>query len=505
MKKVQNLLAMVLVVLLVFSIGSAMASQSATEQAMGGTVKIALGSEPDSLDPMQSAATDTSAVMMNVFEGLLGFNQKGEFVPAIAESYTVSEDELTYTFTIKQGITFHDGNDCTAKDVKYTYEKLAGLSGGDPLSTTLNEVLAKVETPDDYTVVLNLNHKDAGFLTKAILSICEEGYDDNASLPIGTGPFKFVSYEPGQKLVLEKNEAYSTREDRMPSIDRAEFVIMTDENAKLMALKSGTLDIAGISSSNVDALGDNFAIVQGPQNMVQVFALNNAVEPLNNVLVRQAICYAIDKDEIINAVVNGSGTRVDSFLSPSMAAYYNHDMTVYNLDIAKAKELLLQAGYPNGFTMSVTVASNYQVHVDTAQVIQSQLSKIGITLDIKLVEWAQWLDGVYSNRDYESTIIGHSGKLDPQDFLNRFETTYGRNYFNFSDAHYDELIEAAASTSDAATRAGYYKECQQLLVDQAASVFIQDPSVIYAVAQNVTGLQIYPVTFFNLSDLTVSQ
>ena len=291
----------------------------------------------------------------------------------------------------------------------------------------------------------------------------------------------------------------------MPSIDRAEFTIMTDENAKLMALKSGTLDIGGISSANIAALGDGFNIVQGPQNMVQVFALNNKIEPLNDLKVRQAICYAIDKDEIISAVVDGSGTRVDSFLSPSMATFYNDSLKAYNLDLDKAKALLKEAGYENGFSISVTVPSNYQTHIDTAQVIKDQLAKIGITLDIKLVEWAQWLEGVYTNRDYETTIIGHSGKLDPQDFLNRFETSYGNNYFNFSNAHYDELIANAASTSDPATRAQYYKECQQLLVDEAAAVFIQDPSVIYAVSKNVSGMQIYPVTFFNLSDLTVTQ
>lgn len=465
------------------------------------TVRIALGSEPDNLDPMLSAATDTSAVMMNVFEGLMGFNEKGAFIPAIAQSYTVSPDELTYTFVLKDSIKFHDGKNCTAQDVKYTYEKLAGLDGGEPLNTVLSTALTKVEAPDDHTVILTLNQKDAGFMSKTTISITEAGYDNNSAMPIGTGPYKFVEYIQGQKLVLEKNEEYTTITERKPAVDKVEFVIMTDENAKLMALKSGSLDIAGISATNAGALGEGFDIVQGPQNMVQVLALNNAEKPLDNLQVRQAINYAINKEEIIGAVVDGNGTPVDSFLSPSMATYYNDSMTVYNTDIEKAKSLLKEAGYENGFELTITVPSNYQVHVDTAQVIKDQLAQVGITVNIELVEWAQWLEGVYTNRNYQATIIGHSGKLDPQDFLNRFTSTYAKNYFNFTNDDYDKLVDAAAATTDVGERAMYYKQCQQFLVDQAASVFIQDPHVIYAISNQLDGLQIYPVTFFNLSDL----
>lgn len=521
MKKARNVAALVMALVMGLSTGCAGASSASKSEGTssttaattsgtaktvtGGTVKVALGSEPDSLDPMMSAATDTSAVMMNVFEGLLGFNQKGEFIPAIAEKYTISEDKLTYTFTIKKGIKFHDGKDCTAKDVKYTYEKLAGLTGEKALSSTIAGVVAKVDAPDDYTIVISLKQVDAGFLTKAIVSIVEQDYADNATKPIGTGPFKFVEYSQGQKIVLEKNADYTTNPDRKASLDKVEFVIMTDENAKLMALKSGTLDVAGVTPANAAALGDTFDIVKGPQNMVQVFALNNKVEALSDVKVRQAICYAIDKDEIINAVVDGDGTKVDSFLSPSMPTYYNSNLKAYNFDLEKAKTLMKEAGKEKGFNLSVTVPSNYQTHVDTAQVLKEQLAKINITLEIKLVEWAQWLDGVYGKREYETTVIGHSGKLDPQDFLNRFSSTYAKNYFNFSDPAYDELITKAAATTDTAERATFYKDCQQMLVDKAASVFIQDPSVIYAVSKKVKGLQIYPVTFFNMSDVTVTE
>lgn len=474
--------------------------------AVGGTVKVSVGSEPDNLDPMLSSATDTSAIMMNVFEGLLGFNEKGEFIPALSETYDISEDGLTYSFKLKQGIKFHDGADFTSKDVKYTYEKLAGLNGEAPLNETLNQLLASVETPDDYSVNLILKEKNAGFLSKATISIVEKDYTQNSTKPVGTGPFKFVEYIQGQKVILEKYPEYSTIKERMPVIDKVEFKIMTDANARLMGLKSGDLDITSVDAKNVEALKNDYNIVQGPQNMVQLMALNNSVEPFNDIKVRQAINYAVNKEEIINTVVNGNGTKVDSFLSPSMSTYFNTDLkNCYNTDIEKAKTLLKEAGYENGFKMTITVPSNYQTHVDTAQVIKNQLSKIGIEADIQLIEWAQWLDTVYGKANYEATIIGHSGKLDPNDFLNRFDSAYDKNYFKFSDPQYDELIHQAAVSTDEAKRVELFKECQQLLVDQAAAVYIQDPDVIYATSKSVQGMKNYPVTFLDMSSISLTK
>lgn len=486
--------------------GGDQASKDAEAISTGGTIKVSVGAEPDNLDPLLSSATDTSAIMMNVFEGLLGFNEKGEFIPALAESYVISEDGLTYGFKLKQGIKFHDGAEFTSKDVKYTYEKLSGLDGDAPLNETLTQLLASVETPDDYSVNLILKEKNAGFLSKATLPVVEKDYTKNSTNPVGTGPFKFVEYIQGQKVVLEKYHDYSTIKERMPSIDKVEFKIMTDANARLMGLKSGDLDITLVDAKNVEALKGDYNIVQGPQNMVQLMALNNSVEPFNNLKVRQAINYAVDKEEIINTVVNGNGTKVDSFLSPSMSNYYNKELEhCYDTDIEKAKLLLKEAGYEQGFQMTITVPSNYQVHVDTAQIIKNQLSKIGIEADIQLIEWAQWLDAVYGKANYQSTIIGHSGKLDPNDFLNRFDSAYDKNYFKFSNEAYDELIAKAAISTDEGKRAELYKESQQLLVDEAAAVFIQDPDVIYATSKQVEGFINYPVTFLDMSSIRLTK
>lgn len=466
------------------------------------TVRMAISSEPDNLDPMISAATDTqSTLLLNIFEGLLSFNEKGEFISALATEYSISEDGLEYSFKLKENVKFHNGQSFTSKDVKYTYDSLAGLAGSAPLNETMASLVESVETDGDFAVTIKLKAKNAGFITKCIIPISPEGYADAATKPIGTGPYKFVEYLPGQKVTLTKYEDYSTSDLRKPVVDNVEISIMTDENARLMALKSGGLDISFISAKDIPALESAFQIIETPSNSVQVMGLNNTVAPLNDVRVRQAINYAINKEEIIVGAFSGKGTRVDSFLSPVMAKYYNSDMTVYNTDIEKAKSLLAEAGLSDGFTLKITVPSNYQVHVDTAQIVKNQLAKVNINVEIELVEWAAWLENVYTNAQYEATIIGHTGKLDPNDFLNRFDSSYARNYFKYSNPEYDALIAEAATLTDDDARAKVFKECQQILVDDAAAVFIHDNSSVYAIANGLSGFKTYPIPFYDFASL----
>lgn len=503
-RKVKGMLAAAMIMTAVLTtVGCGKGGETASVKTE--TLKIAVSSEPDNLNPMLSAASDTGGIMMNVYEGLLTCDTDGNFQPCLAESYEIEDEGLTYRFSLKKGIKFHDGKELSAEDVKYTYETLAGLNGEAPLNQTLADVLEAVETPDEYTVCLKLKQVDAGFLCKCILSVQEKGYDQDGTKPIGTGPYKFKEYIQGQKLVMEKNADYQTVESRIPEVEKVEFRIMTDKNAVLMALKSGDLDIAMVDPANADVLGDKFEIIEGLQNKVQLMALNNEVEPFNDERVRQAINYAVNKEEIINTVSKGHGQQLESFLSPRMKFYYNENLQGYETNVEKAKELLAEAGYPNGFQMTITVPSNYQNHVDAAQIIKSQLEKAGIQAEIQLVEWAQWLDQVYSKAEYEASIVGHSGKLDPQDFLNRFTSTYAKNYFKYSNPEYDKMIEDAAATTDQEERARIYKECQQMLADHAAAVYIQDPYLIYAVNKEYTNMKIYPVTFFDMGSIRTAE
>lgn len=477
--------------------GKASENKTAGIKIQGGIVRTTVSSEPDNLDPYISAATDTQSIMLNVFEGLMGFTEKGQIVTQLAEKESTSSDGLTYTFNLRKGVKFHNGSKFSAEDVKYSYDKLAGLSGSKALSSKYTGI-SKVEVKDANTVAITLKQPDVSFLSKCTIAIVPKDYTNQSQKPVGTGPFKFSQYIPGQKVVLEKNNDYYDSK-RKATIDKVEFRIMTDPNAIVMALKSGDLDEASIQAKDVEGLKADFNIMQTPQNMVQLFALNNSVKPFNNLKVRQAINYAIDKDQIIKTVAQGYGTKLSSNMSPIMNVYFQDGLDKYKTNIAKAKQLLKEAGYENGFSTTVTVPSNYKFHVDTAQVIADQLSKIGIKLEIKQIEWGQWLDQVYTKANYDSTIIGFTGKLDPNDVLIRYASKYPKNFVKFNNAEYDQLINKATNEASQAQRVKMYKECQKILVDQAASVFIMDPSAITASKKNLKGFKNYPVQFWDMS------
>lgn len=471
-----------------------------TENQGEKVVRINVGSEPDSLDPWMSAATDTEAIFMNVFEGLVRFDEAGSIIPGLAESWDISDDSLTYTFHLRKNVTFHNGSPMTAEDVIYTYENLSGLNGEKAISSKFSSI-TNLEAPDDYTVVMTLSDVNAAFLQFNKIAVLPKGYEEQAAAPVGTGPFRFVEYVPGQKVVLEKNTEYYD-ESHMPMIDRAEIYIMTDESAVVTALQSGQLDIAGVSAENAEILSGEFDIYNSPQNMVQIFALNNSVKPFDNVKVRQAISYVIDKQQVIDGVFGGYATELYSNFSPVMGTYYNDQLAdTYTVDIEKAKELLTEAGYGDGFSMTITVPANYQKHIDTAQIIVEQLKQVNITAEIQLIEWAAWLEDVYTNAQYQTTIVGLTGKLDPNDVLGRYTTTYAKNFFKYANPAYDGLIEKAIKETDETVRAEYYKECQKILTEDAAAVWICDPNLTVASRKDLKGYTFYPVGFMDFSKM----
>ena len=464
-------------------------------------VRINMESEPDNLDPWLSAASDTEAVFHNVFEGLVLFDETGALIPGLAESWDISDDGLTYTFHLRDDVTFHNGKAFSAEDVVYTYESLSGLGGEEALSSKFKN-LTSVEAVDvdDYTVTMTLAEADAAFLQYTRVAVLPKGYEDQSSAPVGTGPFVFEKYVPGQMVVLEKNEDYYD-ESRMPKIDEAQIYIMGDDSAVLTALQSGQLDAGIVYADSADYLTGDFTVNSSPQNMVQLFALNNSATPFDDVRVRQAFEYAVNKDQIIDGVFAGYATELYSNFSPVMSYFYNDELEdVYTYDVDKAKELMAEAGYEDGFDITITVPSNYQKHIDTAQVIAQQLKQINVNATIEPVEWGQWLEQVYTNADYQTTVVGLTGKLDPNDILGRYVSDYAKNFMKYNNPDYDKLIEEAKTASDE-ERVELFKECQKMLTDDAAAVWICDPNAIAVTRSDLKGYTFYPVSFIDLSKL----
>jgi len=474
---------------------------SAGSSKKNAAVRINIASEPDSLDPWQSAAADTSSIFRNVFDGLMLYSPSGTPVPGLAEKYEVSADSLTYTFHLVKNATFHNGKKFTSADAVYTYNNLAGLNGCKSVNGKFKRVKS-VSAPDEYTFVVQLSEPDASFLALAVNPILPEGYSEQAQKPVGAGPFKFVEYVPGQKVVFERYDGYY-KKDRMPKISRAEVYIMSNEASVISALQSDQLDAAYfISGTDADALKQSFTVSSSPQNMIQIFGLNNAVKPFNDERVRQAMNYAVNKKNIIDGVWNGYAAELYSNYSPVMKDTYNDSLSgYYTYDTEKAKQLLKEAGYPDGFSMTITVPSNYEPHVNAAQILVSDLAKVGIKATIESVEWATWLDKVYTKADYQSTVIAFGGKVDPSEILGRYVSSYSHDFIRFNDAQFDSLMGAAAVETDTAKRADLYKQCQKIMTEKSASVFLCDPELIVATKKNLKGYTFYPVSYIDFSTL----
>lgn len=470
----------------------------------GGNVVVLIPQDLDYLDPHLAVAAGTSEVLFNVFEGLLKPNEKGELLPAVAESYQVSPDGLTYTFKLRSGVKFHNGNPVTSQDVKFSYDRLAGTATGKPLNPAFQDVQA-IEASDAGTVVITLKKNNSSFLTALTATVIPKDYQDSNKLPIGTGPFKFKEYVPGQRLVVEKFADYYVK--GVPSLDKVEFRIITDANASLAALKSGEADIyPRIGNDPISTLGDSYTKLSAPQNLVQLMTFNISRKPFNDIKVRQAINYAIDKDEIIKGVALGNGTKLGSNLSPVLSKYYQAGLEdTYKTNLDKAKSLLAEAGYKDGFETTLSVPSNYPFHVDTAQVIVQQLAKVGVKVKIEPVEWAVWLDRIYKNRNYDLTIIGLDGKLDPYQILNKYLSDSANNFFNYKSDEFDKTLKAAVTEVDDAKRVALYKQVQTILSNDAAAVYIMDPNLNVALNKKLDGYKQYPLYVQDLSTVYLKE
>ena len=461
----------------------------------GGSVVFGMTQDLASLDPHTDTDAGTRDVVFNLYEGLVKPASDGSLVPAVASEYHISDDAKVYTFTLRDGITFHDGTPVTVEDVKYSIDRSAEIQGESSAFSMLSDVVIK----DDKTIEVVLKEGYSEFLSTLTLAIIPKSNADPAKNPIGTGPFKFVSYTPGQNLILEKYDGY-WQED-LPHLDQVEFKFTPDVDTAFMELQAGTIDILRyLTAAQAKTLSSDFNVVEGSMNLVQGMFLNSAYEPLSNVKVRQALCYAINRQEINDFLFEGKSHILGSHMIPNMSMYYEPKAeTVYTYDQEKAKELLAEAGYADGFDLVITVPSSYSQHVDTAQIIVDELSKIGVRATINQVEWSTWLSDVYKGGKFEATVIGFDGTLAPNDWLGKYESSSSKNFLHYSNAEYDKIYNEAYNTVDETKKAELYKEAQMILAEDAASVYIQDPVNLVAVNKKFSGYTFYPTAAADMS------
>ena len=446
-------------------------------------IRYGFSTEPATLDPLSPSNTaDGRSILFNVFEGLVKPDTQGRVLPCLAESVTMDESGRVYYFKLRENLRFHDGSLLTSADVMFSLETAAaagfhGFSG-----------IEKIEAPPfsegppsfegDYDIRITLKYPDPEFLPYLTVGIVKAGSTGRDKNAVGTGPYYIESYTVQQSLVLRKFADY--RHGSIPQLDKITIVFFADADALTLGLHGGSIDGASLPGALAHQLSPgHFDIVPGYSAMVQLLALNNAVVPLNDIRVREAINYGIDIQQIIDTAFFGKGEPSGSPLIPGLSVYYEQSLTnPYPLNREKALSLLSEAGYGEGgqkFSLEITVPSSYTMHVDTAQVIADQLAKTGINVSIKLVDWAAWLSDVYFGRGYQATIISlDSPVVSPRGFLSRYHSGDDSNFINFSSAGFDRVYDEILAETDEDKRIALYKEAQKTISAGAASVYIQD-------------------------------
>ena len=462
----------------------------------------------DSLDPHKALAAGTKEILFNVYEGLLKPDSQGNNIPAVAESYTVSEDLMTYTFKLRDGIKFHNGKNVTADDVKYSIDKFAGISDGSEPLVSAFSVIEEVNIIDDKTVDVVLNTPDTDlptYLAMVSAAIIPKDNENPDTVAIGTGPYKYVSRSPQENVICEAFDDYWGEKANIKNVT---FKVEANADSIVMDLLGGSIDFyARLTIDQVKQLNDEFSVYEGTMNLVQALYLNNNVKPFDDVRVRQALSYATDVDEILDITAEGKGTKIGSSMFPAFGKYYDESLSkLYPTDIEKAKELLKEAGYENGFNMTITVPSNYQPHIDVAQVLAEQYKKIGVNAEIQLVEWNSWLSDVYTGRNFESTVIGvDASYLAASALLSRFESTAANNFINFKSDAYDKAYNKTLTTADDDERTALYLECEKILDDEAANVYIQDLPEYVVLNKKFTGYEFYPLYVQDIAKLKLAE
>lgn len=452
----------------------------------------------DSLDPHASAAAGTREVLFNIYEGLVKLGPDGELIPAVAERYEVSEDGLVYTFYLREGVTFHNGQPVTAEDVIYSLHRCADSSGDSALVSAFSAV-KDLQAADQRTVTFRLDAPNLELINFMTAAIVPADYEELATHPMGTGPFKYVSRSVQENIVMERYDGYWGEK---AGVQKVTYQIYEDATTLMMALNGGAVDLcAHLTDAQTSQLGEGFTVLEGTMNLVQAVYLNNAAAPFDNEKVRQALSYAIDRQSIMDFLSGGRGTPIGSSIYPKLTKYFLPELAdYYAYDPAKAKTLLAEAGYPDGFEMTITVSSNYQPHLDTAEVVVQQLRAIGVNATVQPVDAATWYADVYTGRQFQATITGVDAKnTTARAMLERFVSDNGKNFVNYHNPDYDALYRQAMSSTDDGQQTAIYKQMETMLTETAANLYLQDLADLVAIRSDLTGYTFYPIYAQDLS------
>ena len=421
---------------------------------------VALQLEPPHLDPTSAAAGAIDQVLYsNVFEGLTRFGPDGSVNPGLAESWEISDDGTVYTFRLQTGVTFHDGTTMDAKDVKFSLDR-ARDEGSQNAQKALFEGIASVEAVDDVTVKVTLSAPNGNFLFNMAwgdaVIVAPESIGEIKSAPVGTGAFRFEDWVQGDSITLVKNTDYWGEPAKLAS---ATFKFISDPTAAFAAVMAEDVDVFGgfPAPENLPQFeaDPRFQVLVGSTEGETILSTNNKMAPLDNVMVRRAIAHAIDRQAIIDGAMFGLGTPIGTHFAPHSPDYI--DLTANSAyDPEMARNLLAEAGYPDGFTTTLKLPPPSYARRG-GEIIASQLRAVGIKTEITNLEWAQWLEEVFRGKDYGLTIVSHT---EPFDIGIYARPDY---YFQYDRADFQALHAALTVETDPEKRSELLAQLQTMI------------------------------------------
>lgn len=478
-------------------VGSSAGAAGGGKPVAGGTLTAALTGDPSSMDPASPGIYTSLQVLDNIFNKLITMDETGRFIGELATSWQ-QEDPKTYTFELVSNATFHNGEQFTANDVKYTFERIldpktASTYASDYASIDTIEVVSPTK------VTFHLKQPFAPFLTnlsqngeivnqKAIASA------DPTRHPVGTGPFKFVEWVQGDHITLTRFDNYFKK--GMPYLDGITFKFLAVDQSRIQGLQAGTLDwVDAVPLNQLTALKKNktYTYVTSPRAGIPDFvAMNCAAAPFNNKALRQAVAAAVDRKEIIEVAYFGAGEQ-GWMEVPSGSSWYGGNPPYHSgPDLTTAKQKMAEAGYPNGLTVTYLSLPQYPELQTTGVVLKQQLQKIGINVEIQQLEVTVWFDR-YAKGDYQLTSAYWSGTIDPDNFYStQLVTGSPNNDCKYSNPQVDALVAQARSATDDGERKSLYERIRQIVWQDAPLVFVHYETINYLMRDNVNGSTVNP-------------
>lgn len=538
----KKLLTLILCLAMVLTVFAGCSSTPATEEGASAsgdaaqgeaadseykdTLVFAMNTDVQSMDPQIQNDTTSEQVVKMLYNTLLKFEDDGTVVGDLAESWSVSEDKLTWTFNLKQGVKFHNGKELTSADVKATFDRALNAEAGGLRTTEIIKMFTSVEAPDPYTVTITTDAPYGpmeSLMCNMSLGIMDADYIEQYGLDLGTsaegengtGPFKVVSWERDQEIVVERFDDYFGTPAKLQTVV---YTIIPEAASRVIALETGEVDVIDKPTdedlARLEADTENFTVLRKPTISQRLFRFGCNDPIISNTKVRQAIVYAIDRQAIIDALFTGSGYPSTAPLAPVTFGY--SDLGEIEQDLELAKSLLAEAGYPDGFDTKIVTTERYQNGIELAEIISQQLAEIGINAEIEVWEWsalsASWNGITADEFDQPIFIMGAGPSMrDADGGLRGLYTTSetglnDRNYGFYSNAEVDALIEQGMQETDQQKRVEIYKEAMEILYrEDPVAFWLFDMYGLAITSSKVEGVTLSPISTITFENATVKK